>query len=50
MIIYYLKTGYMHRIPKGKEKEVIKFYKLFKDHGIWRNKLGTIYAWEDIKQ
>lgn len=47
MTIYYLKTGFIHHIPKDREREVIKFYKLFKDHGFWRNKRYTIVGWED---
>lgn len=47
MTIIYLKTGYIHKIPKGKEKQYIRYYKLYKYLGGWKNKHGTIYAWEE---
>lgn len=46
MIVYYLRTGYMHRVTRKAANRVIKYYKLFNDHGVWRNKRGTICAWE----
>ena len=50
MTIIYLSTGVMHQVPKNKIREVIAFYELFKVRGMWRNKRGTIYMWEEVKE